>query len=178
MHLKHKAGEKMFVDYAGKKLRYFDRESGEEHEVEVFVAILGSSGLTYVEGSKSQKGEDMLRSTERAIWYFGGSTAVIVPDNIKCVVSRSDPYDPEINPQFAEFAEYYGTVIIPARVRKARDKALVENAVNLVYQRIYAALRNRTFGSLEELNEAIWEQLKIHNNRPMQRLKISRRELS
>jgi transposase len=127
MHLEHKAGDKMFVDYAGQKLGYFDRQSGELHPVEVFVAVLGSSALTYVEASESQEKEQWIRSNERAIWYVGGSTAAIVPDNLRSAVSRSDPYDPEINPEFAEFAEYYDTVILPARVRKARDKALVKN---------------------------------------------------
>jgi len=177
MHIKHKVGDKMFVDYAGEKLSYFDRESGKERPVEVFVAVLGASGLAYVEASESQKKEQWIRSNERAIWYFGGSTDALIPDNLRSAVSRSDPYDPEINPEFAEFGEYYSTVIIPARVRKARDKALVENAVSLVYQRIYAPLRNRTFYSLQELNEAIWELLEVHNNKPFQRLKISRREL-
>ena len=177
MHIKHKAGDKMFVDYAGDKLSYFDRESGKVIPVETFVAVLGASGLTYVEGSSSQEKEEWIRSNERAFWYFGGSSDAIVPDNLKSAVNRADRYEPEINPDFAEFAEYYGTVIIPARVREARDKALVENAVRLVYQRIYAPLRNRIFYSLEELNEAIWELLEEHNNRDFQRLKISRREL-
>jgi hypothetical protein len=108
---------------------------------------------------------------------MGGSTAAIVPDNIRSAVSRSDPYDPDINPEFAEFAEHYNTVILPARVRKARDKALVENAVQLVYQRIYAPLRNRTFTSLQELNEAIWELLQRHNEQAFSRLPFSRRQL-
>jgi len=177
MHINHKAGDKMFVDYAGDKLTYIDRKSGKEKRVEVFVAILGASGLTYAEGSVSQEKEEWIRSNERAFWYFGGASDAIVPDNLKSAVSHANRYEPEINPDFAEFAEYYGTVIIPARVREARDKALVENAVKLVYQRIYAPLRNRTFYSLEELNEAIWEHLEEHNNKAFQRLKISRREL-
>jgi transposase len=174
MHLDHKAGDKIFVDYAGQKLSYFDRGSGELRPVEVFVAVLGSSGLTYVEASESQEKQQWIRSNERAIWYMGGCPAAIVPDNLRSAVSRSDPYDPEINP---EFAEHYGTVILPTRVRKARDKALVENAVRLVYQRIYAPLRNRTFYTLQELNESIWQRLEIHNNQPLQRLNVSRREL-
>jgi len=177
MHIKHKAGDKMFVDYAGDKLTYIDRKSGKEKQVEVFVAILGASGLTYAEGSVSQKKEEWIRSNERAFWYFGGASDAIVPDNLKSAVSHANRYEPEINPDFAEFAEYYGTVILPARVREARDKALVENAVKLVYQRIYAPLRNRTFYSLEQLNEAIWDLLGEHNNKAFQRLKISRREL-
>jgi len=159
MHIKHKAGDKMFVDYAGDKLTYVDRKSGKERSVETFVAILGASGLTYAEGSVSQEKEEWIRSNERALWYFGGASDAIVPDNLKSGVTRADRHEPEINPDFAEFAEHYGAVIIPARVREARDKALVGNAVKLVYQRIYAPLRNRTFYSLEELNEAIWSLL-------------------
>ena len=177
MHIKHKAGDKMFVDYAGDKLTYVDRKSGKERSVETFVAILGASGLTYAEASVSQEKEEWIRSNERAFWYFGGASDAIVPDNLKSAVNSADRYEPEINPDFAEFAEYYGTVILPARVREARDKALVENAVKLVYQRIYAPLRNRTFYSLEELNEALWGLLEEHNNKAFQRLKISRREL-
>lgn len=177
MHIGHKAGEKMFVDYAGKKLCYTDRKTGKEVPVETFVAVLGGSGLTYAEGSASQQKEDWIRSNERAFGYFKGSTAAIVPDNLASAVVRADPYEPDLNPDYAEFAEHYHSVIIPARVRKARDKALVENAVRLVYQRIYAPLRNRKFSSLEELNEAIRELLEDHNNQPFQRLSISRRQL-
>ena len=177
MHIKHKAGDKMFVDYAGQKWPITDPQTGEESLAEVFVAILGASGLTYVEAAASQQEQDWIRSNERALWYFEGVAAAIIPDNLRSAVSRSDPYEPGINPMFDDFAEYYDTVIIPARVRKARDKALVENAVLLTYQRIYAPLRNRTFSSLEELNEAIWQRLEAHNNKNFQRLDISRREL-
>jgi transposase len=177
MHIHHKAGDKTFVDYAGKRLCYTDSETGAEVAVETFVAVLGGSGLTYVEASASQEKAEWIRSNERAFHYFGGSSDAIVPDNLASAVSRADRYEPEINPDYAEFAEHYHTVIIPARVRQARDKALVENAVRLVYQRIYARLRNRVFYSLEELNEAIWELLEEHNNKPFQRLSISRREL-
>jgi transposase len=177
MHVGHKAGEKMFVDYAGNKLCYTDRQAGSEVPVEVFVAVLGGSGLTYAEASTSQQKEEWIRSNERAIRYFGGSTAAIVPDNLASAVTRADPYEPDLNPDYAEFAEHYHSVIIPARVRKARDKALVENAVRLIYQRVYAPLRNRRFFSLQELNEAIRPLLEEHNNRPFQRLPLSRREL-
>jgi transposase len=177
MHMNHKAGDKMFVDYAGEKLKIIDQETGKEQPVEVFVAILGCSQLTYVEASMSQQSEDWIRSNERALWYFNGVVQAIVPDNLRSAVSRSDRYEPGINLTYDDFAEYYKTVIIPARVREARDKALVENAVGLVYQRIYAPLRNRSFYSLEELNAAIWSLLEEHNNTPFQRLDISRREI-
>jgi len=177
MHIDHKAGDKLFVDYAGDKLAYTDPVSGKAHPVEVFVAILGASELTYVEASESQQKQEWIRSNERALWYFDGAPEALVPDSLKSAVTETDPYEPGINPLFDDFAAHYGLVIVPARVRKARDKALVENAVRLVYQRIYARLRNRTFYSLKELNEAIWELLEQHNDRPFQRLPISRRQL-
>ena len=177
MHIEHKAGDKMFVDYAGDKLVIVDSTTGKEQLVEVFVAILGSSQLTYAEASLSQKSEDWIRSNERAFIYFNGVTQAIVPDNLRSGVAKSNKYEPGINPMFDDFAGHYHTVVLPARVRRPQDKALVENAVRLVYQRIYAPLRNRTFWSLEELNEAIWDLLEKHNDTPFQRLKISRRGL-
>lgn len=177
MHIEHKVGDKMFVDYAGDKLAIVDRKTGKEQPVEVFVAILGASQLTYAEASFSQKSEDWIRSNERAFIYCGGVTQAIVPDNLKSGVTQNNRYEPGINIMFDDFAGHYQTVILPARVRRPQDKALVENAVNLVYQRIYAPLRNRIFYSLEELNEAIWDLLEQHNNTPFQRLKTSRREL-
>jgi transposase len=177
MHIDHKAGDKMFVDYAGDKLAIVNRMTGKGHPVEVFVAVLGASQLTYAEASFSQKSEEWIRSNERAFIYFGGVTQATVPDNLKPGVTCSNRYEPGINFLFDDFAEHYQTIVLPARVRHPQDKALVENAVNLIYQRIYAPLRNRTFYSLEELNEAIWDLLEQHNNTPFQRLKISRREL-
>ena len=177
MHIDHKAGEKLFVDYAGDRLAIVDPDSGKEQPVETFVAILAASELTYVEASATQQGEDWIRSNERALRYCGGGTQVIVPDNLRSAVSRSDPYEPGINATFDAFAQHYGVVIMPARVRQARDKALVESAVRLTYQRIYAPLRDRTFHSLDELNAAIGPLLEQHNGRRFQRLPYSRREL-
>lgn len=177
MHIEHKAGDKMFVDYAGTRFKLVDPKTGKEKTVETFVAILGSSGYTYVEASKSQEKEEWVRSNERALWYWGGVTQCIVPDNLRSAVSRSDPYEPGINPLFDDFADHYGTVIVPARVRKPQDKALVENAVKLAYQRIYAPLRNKTFHTLEQLNEAIWELLEKYNKKQFQRLEYSREDL-
>ena len=177
MHIEHKAGDKMFVDYAGDKLTIVNRRTGKEMSVEVFVAILGASQLTYVEASMSQKLEDWIQSNQRAFIYFGGVSQAIVPDNLKSGVTKISRYEPGINLMFDDFAEHYGTVILPARVARPKDKALVENAVALVYQRIYAPLRNRTFSSLSELNKAISELLDQHNTKPFQRLRISRRQL-
>ncbi len=177
MHIDHKAGDKMFVDYAGVKLSITDRKSGKEQPVEVFVAILGASQYTYAEASPSQKSEDWLRSNERALRYYDGVPKAIVPDNLRSGVSWSSRYEPGINALFDDFAEHYRTVILPTRVASPQDKALVENAVKLIYQRVYAPLRNRTFYSLEELNEAIWDRLEQHNSTQFQRLGITRREL-
>ena len=165
MHIDHKAGEKLFVDYAGDRLAIVDPEGGKQQPVETFVAILGASELTYVEASATQQSDDWTRSNKRALRYFGSA------------VSRSDPYEPGINATFDAFAGHYGVVIMPARVRQARDKSLVENAVRLVYQRIYAPLRDRTFHSLDELNAAIKPLLEQHNRRRFQRLPYSRHEL-
>lgn len=177
MHIEHRAGDKMYVDFAGKKLGLVDRKTGELTEVEMFVAILGASQLTYVEAVPSQKKEDWIRANENAFRYIGGVTRAIVPDNLKSGVTKSCKYEPDINPEYADFAAHYGTVILPARPNKPKDKSLVENAVNLTYQRVYAPLRNCVFYALPELNRAIRDQLEKHNNTPMQRPGVSRRQL-
>ncbi len=177
MHIEHKAGEKMYVDYTGQKMEITDRKSGNKRTVEVFVAILPASQLTYAEASESQKQEDFVRSNERALRYFGGCPAVIVPDNLKSGVIKANYYEPDLNPLFADFAEYYQTAVIPARARKPKDKAHVENAVKIIYQRVFAPLRNQEFYSLQELNEAIKIRLDDHNNRKLSKMTVSRREL-
>jgi len=177
MHIDHKAGDKAFIDFAGKKLSIIARETGEVKDVEVFVSILGASQYTYVEAVESQKKEDWIKVNENALLYFEGVPAALVPDNLKSGITKGNKYEPDINPEYADFARHYGTVILPARPNSAKDKALVENAVNLVYTRIYAPLRNKSFYSLEELNEAMRELLEKHNNTPFQRLRVSRRQL-
>jgi len=177
MHMDHKAGDKMFVDFTGAKLKLTDRKTMQETSVEVFVALLGASQYTYVEAVMDQCKNNWIRMNENAFWYFGGVTQAIVPDNLKSAVTRADKYEPDINPEYYDFARYYQTVILPARAYKPKDKALVEGAVNIVYSWIFAKLRNRVFYSLQELNQAIWQELEQYNNKPMQRLKISRKEL-
>lgn len=176
MHLDHEAGDKLFIDYAGKKLKIMDWISGEEKEVEVFVAVLGASGYAYVEVSQSQQKEDFIASVENALHFFGGVPRAVVPDNLKSAVTKSSKYEAQLNETFEDFANHYGFAVLPARARKPRDKALVENAVNLVYQRIYALIRNRQFGTLEELNEAILPLLHAHNARPFQGQEQSRKD--
>jgi transposase len=178
MHMNHKAGEKMFVDYTGKKMRIYDSKNSEVfREVEIFVAILGASQLTYVEASESQKKEDWIKSNENALRYFGGVCGAIVPDCLKSGVTKADWYEPDINPQFNDFARHYGTVILPARPGSPQDKALAENAVKIAYTRIFAPLRDMKFYSIEDLNEAIWKHLDLHNDTHFQRMSISRRGL-
>lgn len=177
MHIEHKAGDKLFVDFAGKKLFITDRVTGEVKEVEVFVAILGASQLVYVEASMSQKKEEWIRLNENAIRYIGGVPRAIVPDCLKSAVTKTDRYEPDINPEYLDFARHYDLTILPARPAKPKDKALVEGAVRISYSWIYAKLRDRIFFSLEELNAAILELLETFNARTMQRPGISRREL-
>ncbi len=177
MHMNHKAGDKMFVDYAGKTLQVVDESSEEVTEVEFFVAILGASQYTYAEASFSQKKEDFITSTENALHFFKGVPAAIVPDNLKSAVTKSDRYEPAINETFLDFAEHYRTTILPARVYKPRDKSLVEGAVRILYQRIYSALRGKTFHSIKTLNKAIWEALTVHNNRKLTGRLTSRYQL-
>ncbi|MBM3703269.1 MAG: IS21 family transposase [Actinobacteria bacterium] len=174
MHIEHKAGDKMFVDFAGQKLQIVDRKTGEIKDVEVFVAILGASQLTYVEAVETQKSSDWIRANENAFLKFGGVTSAIVPDNLKSAVTNPNKYEPDINPEYEDFARHYGTVILPARSGKQKDKALAECAVKIVYQRIFAPLRDRIFYSTLELNEEIADLTDRHNSIPFQKLKISR----
>jgi len=177
MHIAHKAGEAMFVDYTGKKMMVYERATEIGREVETLVAILGASELTYAEAMESQRKEDWIKGNENALRYWGGVPGAIVPDCLKSAVEKPDKYEPDINPEYADFARHHGTVILPARPAHPKDKALVESAVKIVYRRVFAPLRDQRFYSLEELNGAIVERLEEHNTTPFQRMKISRREL-
>lgn len=176
MHFEHTPADKLFIDFAGKKLEWIDLGSGEVNPVEVYVAILGYSQLTYVEAVPSQKKADFIGATENALHYFGGVSQVLVPDNLKSAVHKANKYEADLNTDFSDFANHYQTAVLPARSYKPRDKALVENAVSIAYSRIYAPLRNQVFYSLEALNQAIAIQLEIHNNQPFQKQTQSRRE--
>ncbi len=177
MHIEHKAGDKLFVDFTGKKLSITDRISGEIREAEVFVAVLGASQLTYVEASYSQKKQEWIRLNENALRYIGGVPKAIMPDCLKSAITKTGRYEMDVNREYADFAQHYGVAIFPARPAKPKDKALVEGAVRIVYSWIFARLRNRVFFSLEELNSAIWELLETYNAKKMQHTQISRREL-
>jgi transposase len=173
--MEHKAGDRMYVDFSGVRRSY--RQNGIEREAELFVAILGASQYTYVEAVPSQKKRDFISANLHALYFFGGVPAAIVPDCLKSGVSKADKYESEINPEYAEFARQHGTVIFPARPHSPRDKALVESAVNIMYTRILAPLRDREFDSLEELNEAISELLEVHNAKPFQKIPGTRAQL-
>jgi transposase len=176
MHIEHKAGDKVFIDFAGDKLTIVDRGTGEIQKVEVFVAILGASQLTYVEAVSSQTKEDLVTATENSFHYYGGVPSAIVPDNLKAAVTKSSKYEAELNEVFADFAQHYSTSVLAARAYRPRDKALVENAVRIVYTRIYTKVCRQTYYSLEELNAAIRIALEEYNNRLLKGRNYSRRQ--
>lgn len=173
----HRAGEKLFTDYAGDTISLTDPKTGATSPVYIFVATLGASSYTFAEGVTRMDLASWIGSHTRGFEFFGGVPEVVVPDNTRCAVVRPDRYEPDINPSFAEMAAHYGTAIIPARVRKPRDKAKVENAVLVVERWILARLRNRTFFSLDQVNEAIGELLDQLNTRSFKAISSTREQL-
>lgn len=175
MRMEHKAGDKMFVDYTGAKLWIYP--PGEQpRQVEVFVAILGCSLLTYVEASESQCKEDFITVCENALYYYGGVPQAIVPDNLKSAVTKASRYDPVLNQEFERFSEHYGIVAFPARSGKPKDKSHVENAVKLTYKDIFTALEGLHCPDVASLNIAILAALERHNNKNLDRRNYSRRD--
>lgn len=175
MHFNHKPGEQMQVDFAGDKLHYVDRESGEVILCEVLVCVLPYSNYTYAIALRSQKQDEFIGGICRALEYIGGVPENIKCDNLRSAVIKSNRYEPQFTEAMDYLAAHYGTTIMAARVRKPRDKANVEKGVDLAYKRIYAPLRNITFHSPEELNAAIRKQLEEHNNRLFQGRDYSRK---
>jgi transposase len=173
----YKAGEKLFVDYAGQTMEITDPETGEIHEAQIFVATLGASNYTFAEAPLSQDLPSWIQSHVRAFEFFQGVPEILTPDNLKNAVTRSCRYEPDLNATYREMAEHYGAVIIPARVGKAKDKAKVESGVLQVERWVLAPLRHHPFFSLAELNEAISKQLEILNNRPFEKLEGTRKNL-
>lgn len=176
MHFEHEPGDRMYIDFAGKKLYITDPQTGEVTEAEVYVAILGYSQLTYVQAVPSQRKEDFIMATEKALYYFGGAPRVMVPDNLKSAVHKANKYEADINAGFMDFANHYGTAVLPARSYRPRDKSLAESAVNIAYSRIYAPIRNNVFHSIEALNQTILDLLEEHNHRRFQKEPVSRRQ--
>ena len=175
--LEHKAGEKVFVDFTGKKLSIVDRNTGEVKTVEVFVAILPASQYTFVMAVPSQSREDFIAAMAACLSFYGGVPVAIVSDNLKAAVSKSCKYQPQINKTLKSFALHYGCVVDPARAYHPQDKALVENAVRIVYQRIFYPLGEQPFFSLTTLNEQIAVLLDTYNQYRFQHLPYSRKEL-
>jgi transposase len=177
MRQEHVAGDKLFVDYSGKKPTIVDAETGTLIEVELFVAVLGASSHTYAEATYTQRVHDFIASHTRTFAFFGGVTAAIVPDQLKSAVTVASRYEPGVQRAYEDMAEHYGTAVVPARPRKPKDKAKVEVAVQVVQRWILARLRKQTFFSLDELNARIRELLDDLADRKMRRYGMSRREL-
>lgn len=177
MRGEHRAGEKMFVDYAGPSVPYIDRETGEILQAQIFVAVLGASSYTFVEAHPSQTLESFIGGHVRAFEYFGGAPQLIVPDNLKSGVTQPDRYEPIPNTTYREMASHYSAAILPARPRKPKDKPKAEAGVLLAERWILAVLRKRRFFSIAEINREISALLKRLNEKPFQKLEGSRKSL-
>lgn len=174
----HRAGEKGFVDYSGRRPHFIDPQTGAQIDVELFVAVLGASNLTFATATLTQRVPDFVASHVKAFEYFGGVPKMTVPDQLKSAVTVSCRYEPTINRTYAELGRHYNTAIVPARPNHPRDKAKVEVAVQVAQRWILARIRNEVFFSLESLNARIAELLEDLNARPMKRMGgVSRREL-
>ena len=173
----HRAGERLFVDYAGVTVPILDRLSGDSLNAQIFVATLGASSYTYAEATPTQSIEDWVGSHVRAFEFFGGVPELLVPDNLKVGVTSACRYEPDLNPTYHALAVHYDTAILPARVRKPRDKAKVESGVQQVERWVLAPLRHCTFFSCAELNAAMREPLAALNDRTLTHKEVSRRAL-
>ena len=170
MRQTHKAGDKVFVDYAGQTVEIINPTTGEILAAQIFVGCLGASNYTYAEATLTQQLPDWVASHRRMFEFFGGVPALIVPDNLKSGIHKACRYEPDINPTYADFIDYYGTAVLPARPAKPKDKAKAENAVQVVERWILARLRHRTFTGLAELNAAIRELIHTLNLKPFKKL--------
>ncbi len=178
MRQQHKAGEKLFTDFSGKKPWIIDPTTGARVEVELFVAVLGASNFTHAEATATTRVEDWVGANVHALEFIDGVPEMTVPDQHKAAVTESSPYEPGVQKTFAELGRHYAMAVVPARPGKARDKAKVEVGVQVAQRWILARLRNERFFSLEALNERIRELRDDLNNRPMKKYGgLSRREL-
>jgi transposase len=170
MRQQHRAGEKLFVDFAGDTVPvYTSGGNTEPRQASIFVAVLGASSYTYAEATWSEGLEDWIAAHVRAFEFLGGLPEIIVPDNTRTAVNKSCRYDPDLNRTYQDLAMHYGVAVVPARPAKPRDKAKVEAGVLLVERWILAALRHRRFTGLAELNEGIAGLLVRLNNRPFRK---------
>ena len=177
MRQNHRAGETLFVDYAGQTMPVVNALTGEVREAAIFIAVLGASNYTFAEATWSQSLPDWIGSHVRAFAALGGVPQVVVPDNLKAAVSRPHRYEPTLNRTYADLAQHYGVAIVPARAARPRDKAKVEVGVQVVERWILARLRHHTFFSLLELNSAIADLLVHLNRRPFKKLPGSRQSV-
>ena len=176
MHIEHKVGDKMYVDFAGATLPYVDIDTGEIKQAQVFVAILGWSQYAYVEAMQNQTIEEFIAACENALRHFQGVPLAIVPDNLKSAVFKANKYEPSLNENFKAFADHYGVAILPARSRKPQDKAHVENMVKLCYQNIYTSLPEKEIMPLDELNKAVRQHLASFNDTTLTGKECSRKD--
>lgn len=176
MVLEHKPGDKLYIDFSGKTYHYADRETGEIIVCQIFVACLPYSDYGFAMAVPSQSVEHFLFALSCCLSFLGGVTLALVPDNLKSAITKASRYEPTLNQALEDFANHYGTTVVPARVAKPQDKALVENQVKLVYNRVFARLRRQQFFDLESLNQAITEKITIHNQTRRQRKPYCREE--
>ena len=177
MRQDHRAGDKVFVDYSGKKIGIVDGATGEVREAEIFVGVLGASSFTYAEATWTQTLPDWIGAHVRMFRAFGGVPRLIVPDNLKSGVHKPSFYDPEINRSYGRMASHYGIGVLPARPYRPRDKAKVESGVRFAQSYILGRLRRQTFFSLTEANQAIAGMVDRINDYVMRRIGVSRRHL-
>jgi transposase len=171
------AGEKLMVDWAGQTVPVTDRATGEIREAQIFVAVSAASNYTYLEATWTQELANWIGAHRRCFEFMGGVHALLIPDNTKTGVTSPCRYEPVLNPTYQDLAAHYGTAVVPARVRRPRDKAKVETAVQGIERQILARLRHRAFFLLAELNHALWEELAGYNRRPFQKLEGCRQSL-
>lgn len=174
MRLIHHAGEKVFVDYSGLTVPWIDKSTGEIHKAQIFVAVLGASNYTFIEATADQSLTSWVQSHIHTFNFFGGVPVCIVPDNLKSGVTKSHLYDPDVNRTFQDMADHYGVAVVPARVRAPQDKAKAEVGVQGIQRWILAPLRDVTFFSVNEINEAIQPLVKAYNERPFYELEGTR----
>jgi transposase len=174
MRIDRKAGEKLFVDWSGDPAEFIDPETGEVRQAPLFVAVLGTSSYLYAEATRTEQLHDWVMAHVRALTALGGAPPILVPDNTKTAVTKPCYYEPTLNRTYAEMAAHYGMAILPARVRRPKDKPTSESGVLLAQRAILGRLRKRQFFSLAQLNEAIAEQIDAINQAPFQKLEGSR----
>lgn len=174
MRITHRAGEKLFVDYSGLTVPWIDKITGEVHDAQIFVAVLGASNYTFIEATADQSLLSWVSSHVHAFEFFDGVTVCLVPDNLRSGITKSHLYDPDVNRTFQELADHYDIAVVPARVRTPKDKSKVEVGVQGIQRWILAPLRDVTFFSVHDINEAIRPLLKAYNERDFYELEGTR----